>query len=221
MVPISNNHLGNTAGGSFTSTTQGGAIMNNNATGTVITKALYLKDNAADFGKSPLPIEAANGLVGNTTVDSSGDFAYYADGQYIILGVSTTIGGVSKNNMLIPGAHANGRRPIHKFEHSFGAKTLTKWRAGEYTLIGRMDNGNAIANRRIWLTTAGTASAAPAALNENMWDISDGDATDRAFDSAAEPTRAIPGELVMKVDFVTTSVASGGDFYDYKPITGM
>ena len=40
-------------------------------------------------------------------------------------------------------------------------------------------------------------------------------------DSAANPTRAIPGELVMKVDFVTLTVANGGDFFDYKPITGM
>ena len=40
-------------------------------------------------------------------------------------------------------------------------------------------------------------------------------------DSAANPTRAIPGELVMKVDFVTLSVASGGDFFNYKAITGV
>ena len=64
-------------------------------------------------------------------------------------------------------------------------------------------------------------ATAPAALNENMFDISDGDATDVAADSAAEPTRAVPGELVMKVDFVTLSVSSGGDFFDYKAITGM
>ena len=54
-----------------------------------------------------------------------------------------------------------------------------------------------------------------------MFDISDGDATDVAADSAAEPTRAVPGELVMKVDFVTLGVSSGGDFFDYKAITGM
>ena len=59
------------------------------------------------------------------------------------------------------------------------------------------------------------------ALNEFMYDIADGNATNIAFDSAAQPTRALPGELVLKVDFVTLTVASGGDFFDYKPITGM
>ena len=51
--------------------------------------------------------------------------------------------------------------------------------------------------------------------------IMDGNASDIAADSAAEPTRAVPGELVMKVDFVTLGVSSGGDFFDYKAITGM
>ena len=54
-----------------------------------------------------------------------------------------------------------------------------------------------------------------------MYDIADADAADQAVDSAATPTRAIPGELVMKVDFVNLSVSTGGDFFDYKPITGM
>ena len=70
------------------------------------------------------------------------------------------------------------------------------------------------------MNSGGTAAQAPASLNENMYDINDGNATDVAADSAAEPTRDIPGELVMKVDFVTLSVSSGGDFFDYKPITG-
>jgi len=53
-----------------------------------------------------------------------------------------------------------------------------------------------------------------------MWNPVAG-ATASRSDSAANPTRAVPGELVMKVDFVTLTVASGGDFFDYKPITGM
>ena len=72
----------------------------------------------------------------------------------------------------------------------------------------------------IWLNAGGTAAQAPVALNENMHDIADGNEADRAADSAANPSRTVPGELVMKVDFVTTDVSSGGDFLDYKPITG-
>jgi hypothetical protein len=53
-----------------------------------------------------------------------------------------------------------------------------------------------------------------------MWDLRDGNATDQAVDDAARPTRAVPGELVMKIDFVNEGL-SGGNFFDYKPITGM
>ena len=72
------------------------------------------------------------------------------------------------------------------------------------------------------VAAAGTAVATPSTLTStNMWDLADGNASDRAADSAANPTRAIPGELVMKVDFVDLSIATGGDFFDYKAITGM
>ena len=43
----------------------------------------------------------------------------------------------------------------------------------------------------------------------------------RRTDVAANPSRALPGTLVMKVDFVDTNFATGGDFFDYKEITGM
>ena len=219
-VPSSNSHLKNTSGGAFTAQTQGGTLLGNTTTGSVITRASSLKDNAADFGKNPGPVEAANGLVANQKVLSGGTFAYSSAGNYVIRTISTTLSGVSDTNMLIPGSDSNTRRSIHQFEHSFGAKTLTKYRAGQFTLTGTLANGNSNASRLIWLNSAGTAAQAPTALNENMYDISDGNASDRANDNAANPSRDIPGELVMKVDFVTTNVSSGGDFFDYKPITG-
>jgi hypothetical protein len=219
-VPSNNSHLVNTAGGTFTETTQGGTILGNNTATSIITQALALVDNADDFGRSPLPVSGVNGLRANQKIVSGGDFAYSSAGNYVIRTVSSTITGVSSNVALIPASDVNGRRPIHQFEHSFGAKTVTKFRAGQYTLTGTKADGTSNLSRLIWMNAAGTAAAAPAALNENMWDISDGDATDRADDSAANPTRPIPGELVMKVDFVTTNVSSGGDFYDYAPITG-
>lgn len=219
-VPSSNNHLVNTTGGSFTAQAQGGTVLGNTTTGNVITRASALKDNAADFGRAPIPAEAANGLIANQKVKSGGTFAYESVGNYVIRTISTTISGVADENMLIPGSDSNKRRSIHQFEHSFGAKTVTKWRAGQFTLTGTKADGTSNASRLIWMNSAGTLAEAPAALNENMFDIADGDAVDRAVDSAAAPTRDIPGELVLKVDFVDVSVSTGGDFFDYKPITG-
>lgn len=221
-VPSGNNHLRNTSGGAFSAQSQGGTILGNETTGNVITKALVLKDNATDFGRAPIPVEAANGLIANQKVLSGGTFAYSSAGNYVIRTISTSLSGVADTNMLIPGSDSNTRRSIHQFEHAFGAKTVTKYRANEYTLTGTLDSGATNASRLIWLNTAGNAAEAPATLSgTNMHDIADGDEADRAADSAANPTRSIPGELVMKVDFVTTSVSSGGDFFDYKPITGM
>lgn len=219
-VPSSNNHLANTAGGAFTAQSQGGTILGNTTTGDVITRASSLVDNASGFGKTPGPVEAANGLVANTKALSGGTFGYQAAGNYVIRTISDSLSGVADTNMLIPGSDSNTRRSIHQFEHAFGAKTLTKFRAGQYTLTGTKANGTSNLSRLIWLNSAGSAAQAPAALNENMYDIADGDAVDRAADSAANPSRTVPGELVIKVDFVTTNVSSGGDFFDYKPITG-
>ena len=102
---------------------------------------------------------------------------------------------------MIPGSDSNTRRSIHQFEHAYGAKTVTKFRANQFTLTGTLANGSSNLSRLIWLNSGGTAAQAPVALNENMYDISDGNASDRAADSAANPTRDIPGELVLKVDF--------------------
>lgn len=220
-VPSSNNHLANTSdGGAFVAQAQGGTILGNTTVGSIITRASSLKDNASDFGKTPGPVEAANGLVANTKALSGGTFAYSSAGNYVIRTISSTLSGVADTNMLIPGSDSNTRRPIHQFEHALGAKTLTKFRAGQFTLTGTKANGSSNLSRLIWLNSGGTAAQAPVALNENMYDIADGNASDRAADSAANPTRAIPGELVLKVDFVDASVSSGGDFFDYKPITG-
>ena len=219
-VPSSNNHLANTSGGAFTAQSQGGTILGNTTTGDIITRASSLKDNASDFGKTPGPVEAANGLVANTKALSGGTFGYQAAGNYVIRTISDSLSGVADTNMLIPGSDSNTRRSIHQFEHAFGAKTLTKFRAGQYTLTGTKANGASNLSRLIWLNSAGTAAQAPVSLNENMYDIADGNAVDRAADSAANPSRTVPGELVIKVDFVTTDVSSGGDFFDYKPITG-
>ena len=104
--------------------------------------------------------------------------------------------------------------------HDFGADTTSLMRKNRFARVGYFNNGNKVTSRSLWLNAAGTAVAAPSTLTGNdMWDPVAGSAS-RRTDSAANPTRAIPGELVMKADFVTLTT-SGGDFFDYKAITGM
>ena len=202
-------------------TTEGGTILGNMTTGTVITKALALKDNAVEWAQGTLPRILADGLSANQKILSGGTFAYSVAGQYIIRTISTTISGVSSNAMLIPD-NAGPHYPIAQFQHDFGADVTSLMRANRFSRVGFFNNGNKISSRHLWLNAAGTAVATPSTLTStNMWDLADGNASDRAADSAANPTRAIPGELVMKVDFVDLSIATGGDFFDYKAITGM
>ena len=219
-MPVSS-HLRNTTGGAFTEQTQGGSLLGNTTTGTVITKALALKDNAAAFVDS-LPKALDNGLVGAKKALSGGTFAYEVAGQYVIRTISTTLSGVSSDKVLIPARADNSTPPIAKFRHDFGADTTSLIRKNRFARVGFLNNGHKLSSRRLFLNAAGTAAAAPSTLTGGfMFDIADGNASNMAFDSAAEPTRAVPGELVLKVDFVTLTVASGGDFFDYKPITGM
>lgn len=231
-VPSGNNHLKNTSGGAFTSQTQGGTLLGNGTTGDVISNALLLKDAVDADIKIPFPIERAypgfgsyptntGGMYGTQKALSGGTFAYLEAGKYIIRTISTTISGVASSEVLIPGADKGDRHAIHQFIHDFGVGLLASWRANEFSWNGNLDAGTPILSRLNWLNAAGTAPEAPATLTGNdPWDPVAGSASQKT-DSAANPTRSIPGELVMKVDFVDTSVATGGDFFDYKPITGM
>jgi hypothetical protein len=222
-VPSSNSHLKNTTGGAFTTQTQGGTLFGNGTTGSVITKAFLIKDSTDADIKVPLPVERAsyNGMYGTTKALSSGTFAYSEAGKYVIRTISTTLSGVASDKMLIPGSDTGARRPIYQFIHDFGVRLLAKWRANQFSWTGVLNDGTKIASRLNWLNSAGDDVEAPATLtNLDPFDPVAG-STGRKTDSAANPTRTIPGELVMKVDFVDTSVATGGDFFDYKPITGM
>ncbi len=225
MAVPSNNaaYLVNTTGGTYIDQTQGGTILGNTSTNTdQITKALALKDNATEFKDGTKPKVLNDGLSHNQKALSAGTFAYEEAGKYVIAASSDTLSGVSKTNILITG-QGNDLNAIHQFLHSFGAKTVTALRAGRFSWTSTKRTGAAIGARINWLNIASggmDSASAPAALNEDMFDPVAG-STGRKTDSAANPTRAIPGELVMKVDFVTLTVASGGDFFDYKAITGM
>ena len=219
-VPYGNNDKKNTSGGAFTATTEGGTILGNETTGDVITKALALKDNAVDWNDGTKPRVLNDGLQGNQKSLSAGTFAYEAAGKYVIAASSTTLSGVASTKMLIT-ARGSVLNSINQFIHNFGADTTSLMRKNRFARVGFFNNGNKVISRYLWLNAAGTANAKPTTLTGNdPWNPVSG-ATARKSDSAANPTRAIPGELVMKVDFVTLGVASGGDFFDYKAITGM
>ena len=218
-------YLKNTTGGAFSAQRQGGTLLGNDTTGSVITKSFPLKDAVDDIVKSygvpERAYPAGGGMYGTQKALSGGTFAYQEAGKYIIRTISTTISGVASNEVLIPGADKGDRRSIAQFIHDFGVRLLAKWRANQFAWTGRYSNGNAITRRFLWLDSAGTASEVPATATDlDMFDPVAG-STGQKTDSAANPTRAIPGELVMKVDFVDLAVATGGDFFDYKPITGM
>ena len=221
-VPSSNSHLKNTTGGAFSSQTQGGTIINNDNTGDVITKALQLNDAVANTtDSSVLPSVGASGIYNVAKALSGGTFGYSAEGKYVIARSSDTLSGVSNTKLLFMGA--GDKLPIARFRGDFGAKLLTAFRNNQFSWNHTLDSGAKITNMRVnWLNSAGTAAASPTSLNgTNMWDPVAG-STSQNSDSAANPTRAVPGEFVMKVDFVTINIGAGaGDFFDYAPITGM
>ena len=106
------NYLKNTTGGAFSAQTQGGTILSNQTTGDAITKALALKDNAADFTDIPTPKKSATtGSYGTEVVNaqgSNGTFAYNggtAQGtRFPMIGYSTNLGGYANTAILSPGA---------------------------------------------------------------------------------------------------------------------
>ena len=205
--------------------TQGGTILNNDNTSTDrITKAFQLNDAVAVApDTNMLPSIGASGIYNVHKPLTAGTFGYSVAGQYVIKGSSTSLSGVTKNAILFT-ANDRQARPIARFMGDYGAKLLTGWRQNQFSWTHTLDSGAKITNMRSnWLNSAGTAAASPATLNgTDMWDPV-ADSTSANSDSAANPIRSVPGELVMKVDFVTISIddANSGDFFNYKPITGM
>lgn len=229
-------YLVNSDGGAFTAIREGGTILGNTSTGTVITRALALKDNATAWADGTLPRVLNDGLSANRKPLSAGTFAYSAAGKYVIAASSDTLSGVSKTNILITGQGQRTRRSVAQFGRMFGAKTVTGFRQGQFSWTNTKRDGASMGSRINWLNVASggmdTATAPTTMTAVNMWaplgHPKDGTgAAAYHSDGAANPTRAIPGELVMKADFATLAAYNadssliGGDFFDYKPITGM
>ena len=239
------NYLRGTQNTAFSSQNQGGTLLGNDkvsSPASPVSNLFPLKDNAAaqdDAG--PVVGDSTNPWGQKVISGSTGGFAYQSAGEYTIMASSTKIAGDTSTEMLIPGADSNlGRNAIHQFQHDFGSPIASLLRANRYAKVGYLNDGTKLKLRsaRLWMNAAGSAEISPTWPNtglygNNPW-APGGTARNGsgAFaqdtDVAANPTRAIPGRLVMKANFVnseldpwTASVVKGSDFYTYKAITGM
>lgn len=230
-VPGKIGHMRTTANGTFSKQTYGGTVMGIEGDSTILTKDLSILDGVAanqyaGYNALPRLLTGSGKLYNTAKILSGGTFAFNAAKArtYVMSRLTTSLAGVSNTKLLFMGV-GGLRKPIMDFQHDFGAKLLTAWRANLFSWLGLLDNGNKIKSRRLWLNSSNrnaSGGAAPTSLKTvNMWDLTDGNATDKAVDDAATPTRTVPGELVLKVDFVNTTVATSGNFFNYKPITGM
>ena len=239
------NYLRGTKNTAYSDQTQGGTILGNTETGDAITNALALKDNSTDFGRIPYPVASttAGSIAFNIKAQgSNGSFCWdggTAKGErFTMMGYSTNLGNFANTAIQKTGADPSnmaGRRAIAQFMHDFGADTTSLIRANRFSYTGFFNNGTKISSRHMFMNAAGTAIADPATLTGNLpWApggaARNGSGAAASFtDVAANPTRSIPGRLVMQANFTndaterkpwTASTSGGSDFYVYKPITG-
>ena len=243
-------YLKNTTGGDFVHAKQGGTILNNNNTTItnsiigdgIITNAFQIKDAVAEnsqLGGDTRPKEADNGIIQNQKILSGGTFAYDVAGEYVIARSTITLAGVSKTNLLSMGR--GGTTPsIAQFYKQIGAKTLHAFRRNNFSWTGTKSHGTAghsLLSRRNWVANTsggGNSAAAPSSIDAAMHapggSSRNGTGAQVVYsDAAANPTRAIPGRLVIQANFTndaterkpwTATRDGGSDFYDYKAITG-
>ena len=188
-----------TSGSAFTAQKQGGAMVGiTDATttteGNPITKALAVMDVTDPVVANRcmnLPQLLSAGAYTTQKAVSGGTYAFTpaakdrtsSDPQFVMMRVAVTLSGAS-NTVLQSGAGDFNRRSIHSSQTQFGAKTLTKWAANQFSWVG------VASQRHNWI------SGVPATLATTFfWDITDGNASDLADDDAL-PTLAVPGELV-------------------------
>lgn len=205
MVPSSNSHLKNTAGGSFTKQTQGGTLIGLSTATTIITKAIQVKDvNAIDNTIYTYPKELSGARTYNTQkILSGGTFAYNAakNATWVISRVTTTLAGVSKTFLQFMGGSSNGPKFPYYIKDNYD-NTTTLIRKMQLSFTGWNTDGTKIKKRTTWITDpTGTAG------------------TDFGT-SGSIPSRAIPGELYILSNFVTYNPATSSNKYNYPAITG-
>lgn len=205
MVPSSNSHLKNTAGGSFTKQTQGGTIIGLSTATTIITKAIQVKDvNSIDKTIYTYPKELSGARTYNTQkILSGGTFAYNAakNATWVISRVTTTLAGVSKTFLQFMGGTPTGPKYPYYIKDNYD-NTTTLMRKMQFSFTGWNTDGTKIKKRTTWITDpTGTAG------------------TDFGT-SGSIPSRAIPGELYILSNFVTYNPATSSNKYNYPAITG-
>jgi len=224
----------NTSGGSFVRQRINGVVLGIEATGTnPVSASLSIMDNlpltdAKMSNADPRERSSSVGIYRAKKILSGGTFLYNAavNRTFVIARIATALAGVAATNLLFMGQASKGVKTIHDFNHDFGVKMLTLWVNNRFSWTGRLANGTSKLSRTMWLSADGSAVATPSSLGGVfMRDLADGNATDKAVDHAVQvsPTlgvRAIPGEFTLRIDFVTAGL-SGGNFFDYRPITGF
>lgn len=198
------------------------------ATGSVLSASLSMFDALAPNEISAVTKQRAygpgSGLVSSTKAISAAAYGFGnvpVAGSYIISRITTAIAGVASTALLFM-SRGSMVRPISSFRRDFGVRMLDSWLSNSFSWTGRLANGNSKNSRLMWLNAASTAVVTPTSMNTLfMRDIALGSSSGIANDNAATPSRAFPGEFIIRIDFVTRPVLSGGNKFNYKPITGM
>ena len=216
-------------GNAFVAQNVGGSVMGIvGATGSVLSASMAIFSAIDPNPSTPLTKQRAygpgSGLVSTTKPISGAVYGYGNNvpaGSYIISRITTAIAGVSSNLLLFMG-RGNMVRSISAYRHDLGVRMLNSWIGNSFAWTGKLASGASKNSRLMWLNAASTAVVTPTALNTVfMKDIALNSTSAIAVDSAANPSRAIPGEFILQVDFVTRPILSGGNKFNYKPITGM
>jgi hypothetical protein len=209
MVPSSNSHLKNTAGGSYTAQRQGGTIVGLSTATPTITKAIQVKDiNSSDQTIYPGPKELSGARTYNAAkILSGGTFAYNSNLRsgktWLISRVATTLAGVSKTFLLFMANTTSGPKyPYFVSDHYTNTATLI--RKNQFSRTGWNTDGTKIKKRTSWITDPTGATPATADFGTSL----------------SLPTRAIPGELYILNNFVTYNPATSSNKYNYSAITG-
>jgi hypothetical protein len=207
MVPSSNSHLKNTAGGSYTAQRQGGTMIGLSTATPIITKAIQVKDiNQADQTIYPGPKLLTGAKTYNTAkILSAGTFAYNSNSRsgntWLISRVATTLAGVSKTFLLFMANTITGPKYPYFVKDNY-TNSATLIRKNQFSRTGWNTDGTKIKKRTTWITDP-TATVG----------------TDFGT-STSIPTRAIPGELYILNNFVTYNPATSSNKYNYSAITG-
>lgn len=204
-VPINNNHLQNTTGGSFTRQTYGGTIVGLSSSTPVITKAILVKDiNTNDSSIYTGPKEITGTSVYNTKkILSGGTFAYNAakNRSWVISRITTSLAGVANTFLLSMGNII----PLNSFPYYTARNSINNTslvRKSQFSLTGYDSNGDKIKKRTTWITNPSSSAGSDFGTSTQL------------------PTRAVPGELFILTNFVDYSVSTSSNYYNYPPITG-